>query len=324
MRDGSFGRLMPAIGLTWEYPLLITGGLPGNHVISPIAQVVARPSEHDIPRTPNEDSQSLFFDDTNIFQLSRFSGFDRTEGGIRAVYGLNYSGTFVNGAYANAFIGQQNHLSGVNSYATADMANAGLNTGLETRRSDYVSRIQISPWSGTAFTARGRFDDKTFEPRAIELSANAFWDPVSLSLTYARFEAQPERAQPFRREGVAINAGLKLGEFWSVRGGVLYDLGKRGRERDTYLANVAAGLPATPPSSARWSISSVSLGLRYQDECTIFDVSYLSSFKDASEGTRERTNQALMFRLELRTLGAVNFRQAIGDQNGTAADGVGR
>jgi LPS-assembly protein len=66
----------------------------------------------------------------------------------------------------------------------------------------------------------------------------------------------------------------------------------------------------------------MSLGLRYQDECTTFDVSYLTSFRDTSEGTRARTNQALVFRLELRTLGAVNFRQAVGEQGATGLDGI--
>lgn len=323
-RDGGFARLMPAVGLTWEYPLLITGA--GNHVISPVAQIVARPNESNILRTPNEDSQSVFFDDTNLFAMSRFSGFDRNEGGVRAAYGLNYSGTFVNGAYANAMFGQSYQLGGVNSYAALDMANSGLNTGLETRRSDYVSRIQFSPSSGTTITAKGRFDEKTFATRAIEVSASMNFDPLWLGVTYARYEAQPERAQPFRREGIALSGSLKLGQFWSARGGVLYDLSKYIRDRDQYLANVALGrinpVVTAAPSTPKWAISAMSLGLRYQDECTTFDVSYLTSFRDTSEGTRARTNQALVFRLELRTLGAVNFRQAVGEQGATGLDGI--
>lgn len=314
-QDGSFGRLMPAIGLTYEYPLLITGA--GNHVISPVAQVVIRPNEANILRTPNEDSQSVFFDDTNLFALNRFSGFDRNEGGIRVAYGLNYSGTFANGAYANALFGQSHQLSGVNSYAALDMANAGLNTGLERQRSDFVSRLQFSPNRTTTLTAKARFDERNFTARAVELAANFNFDPVTASVTYARYDAQPERAQPFRREGIALNAGMRIGQHWSVRGGVLYDLSKYIRDREVAIAN-----SLTPPSTPKWAISSATMGLRYHDECTTFDVSYITSFRDTSEGTRARTNQALMFRLELRTLGAVNYRQSIGDQGSTGADGI--
>ncbi len=312
-RDGTFARAMPAIGLTYSYPMLLSG-LPGggSHVVSPIAQIIARPNETNVARTPNEDSQSTVFEDTNLFQMSRFSGYDRNEGGIRANYGLNYSGTFTNGAYANALIGQSVQLSGRNSYAIADAANAGINTGLDSRRSDFVSRVQFAPTPYGVFTAKGRFDERNFSARAIEVAATANLDPLSATVTYARYEAQPERAQPFRREGVALSTGLKVGQFWSVRGSVLYDL-------DKYLTDRAL----TPTkSSPRWSLSSMSLGLNYTDECTTFDVSYITSYRDGSEGTRERTNQGILFRLELRTLGAVNFRQAVGEQAGSGIDGI--
>jgi LPS-assembly protein len=323
VEEGSHARLMPAIGLSYAYPLLISGA-SGNHVISPVAQIVARPDERNIARTANEDSQSLVFDDTNLFQWSRFSGYDRNEGGVRVSYGLNYAGTFSNGAYANALIGQSYHLSGRNSYAAQDMANAGANSGLETRNSDYVARIQFAPTRYGVVTAKGRFDERTFAARALEVAATANFDPVWASVTYARYEAQPERAQPFRREGIALSGGVKLGSFWSVRGSVLYDLDKYLSDRTTVAAyNNAFPLAPKPlPSTPRFAVSAVSLGVRYHDECTTFDVSYVTSFRDSSEGTRERTNQSLMFRLELRTLGAVNFTQAVGDQSSGGVDGI--
>jgi cytoskeletal protein CcmA (bactofilin family) len=37
-----------------------------------------------IGHMPNEDSQSLVFDDTNLFSVSKFSGYDRVEGCVRA------------------------------------------------------------------------------------------------------------------------------------------------------------------------------------------------------------------------------------------------
>lgn len=310
--EGSATRVMPAIGLSYAYPLLLTG-LSGNHVISPVAQIVARPNESNIGRTPNEDSQSLVFDDTNLFQWNRFSGYDRTEGGIRMSYGLNYAGTFTNGWYANALVGQSYHLSGRNSYAVQDMANAGAQTGLETRNSDYVARFQFAPTQYGSITAKGRFDERTFAARAIEVSATAYINQAWASVTYARYDAQPERAQPFRREGISVGGGVKLGQLWSVRGNVLYDL-------DKYLTDrVLTPAKLTTP---RFSPAAASVGARYEDECTIFDVSYFTSFKDTSEGTQARTNQGILFRLELKTLGAFNYRQAIGDQVGGNADGI--
>ncbi len=303
VQEGSVGRFMPAIGLNYEYPLLVGGGAAGTHVISPVAQIIARPNESKIGRTPNEDSQSVYFDDTNLFQWSRFSGYDRNEGGVRTTYGLNYSGTFGKSAYANAMIGQSVQLSGRNSYLAYDSAGAGINSGLETRRSDFVARAQFAPNPYGVFTVKGRFDERDFSPRAIEASAMAYLGPVTGSVTYARYDAQPERGQAFRREGIQFSGALKFAQNWSVRSTVLYDL-------DKYLTDRVF----TPGrSSPRWSISALYLGLNYKDECTTFDVLYSTGFQDSSTGTRQRTSQSLMFRLELRTLGGVTFRQNVDD-----------
>ena len=57
------------------------------------AQIVARPNETRIGRLPNEDAQSLVFDDTTLFNWDKFSGYDRVEGGVRGNIGGQYSFT---------------------------------------------------------------------------------------------------------------------------------------------------------------------------------------------------------------------------------------
>jgi LPS-assembly protein len=312
VRNGVTTRVMPAIGLSYAYPF-VASAFGGNHVISPVAQIIARPNEMNIGRTANEDAQSMVFDDSNLFQWNRFSGYDRTEGGIRASYGLNYAGTFNNGSYINALFGQSYHVAGQNSFAVQDSANAGANSGLDTRRSDYVARLTIAPSTFGSVTAKARFDEKDFSAKAIEVAANLTLGPAWATATYARLEAQPDRAQPFRREGISLGGGVKFANFWTVYGTVLYDLDKYITDRvNVQSYNFANPLtPKAAPSTPRFSPSSVTMGLRYQDECTIFDVTYFTSFGDTSQGTLPRTNQGLLFRLQLRTLGEVRHRQGI-------------
>ena len=85
------------------------------------------------------------FDDTNLFEWSKFSGYDRYETGTRLNYGGQASMTFANGAFANALLGQSVQIAGVNSYSTADAANVGLSSGLDTRASDIVGRSPSRP-----------------------------------------------------------------------------------------------------------------------------------------------------------------------------------
>src|SRR5262249_24239893 len=148
--DSTVVRGMPMAGVEYRYPFISTHSW-GTQTIEPIAQVILRPNETSIGKIPNEDSQSLIFSDTNLLALDKFSGFDRVEGGGRANVAVQYTAQFNGGGYVNALFGQSYQLFGVNSYATPDTANTGLESGLDTQASDYVARLIFQPTSTYAF-----------------------------------------------------------------------------------------------------------------------------------------------------------------------------
>ncbi|MGE7467799.1 LPS-assembly protein LptD [Bosea sp. NPDC003192] len=323
--DEVFGRAMPAAGLMYRFPFVASTSW-GTHIVEPVAQVIARPNETSSLRVANEDSQSLVFDDTNLFELNKFSGFDRVEGGSRANVGLRYSGTFGKESYANLLVGQSYHLGGRNSYATGDLANTGLNSGLDTRRSDYIAKAQFQPFKGLLLQAGGRFNETTFEAQRIDASAVFGYKFLSTSIGYSRYEPQPELGIPRRREGLSISQSFTFAQYWSVRGSVLFDLDKykydRERYRDAlalYTANPAGNAIPSYPNTGPFQTASTSVGLRYQDECTIFDVSYSQSYADRQAGSTKDT-RTVMLRLELRTLGEISYSQNLGSSS--AGDGV--
>jgi LPS-assembly protein len=312
--DNIAARFMPTVGLEYRYPFVATSSF-GTHIIEPIAQIVVRPNETRIGQLPDEDSQSLVFDDTNLFEWNKFSGYDRVEGGVRANVGAKYSLTTDSGGYGDVLFGQSYQLAGRNSYAGGDIAHVGLDSGLEQDRSDFVGRVHYAPSDAFSFTGRGRFDNDTFAMERLELQSKArITSRLSASALYARYAAQPELGYPTRREGLLTSANFKLTDRWSLNGSVLFDLDRYLSDRQTY---VYAGLPAQ--QSNRWSIASMSVGALYQDECTTFGVTYVSSFKDDSTGTR-RPDTAIMLRLELRTLGEVNYSYNLDTASST--DGI--
>jgi LPS-assembly protein len=140
-------RTMPTVGLEYRFPFMGVEAW-GTQTFEPIAQVIVRPNETSIGKLPNEDAQSLIFDDTNLFRTDKFSGWDRVEGGGRANVGAQYTAQFNQGGTVNALFGQSYQLFGLNSYAVADLVNTGLNSGLDTSRSDYVARLGYQPNSG--------------------------------------------------------------------------------------------------------------------------------------------------------------------------------
>jgi LPS-assembly protein len=312
--DDFSGRIMPTVGVEYRYPFVASSDW-ATHVVEPIAQVVASPSERRSRTRPNEDAQSLVFDDTSIFQWNRFSGFDRTEGGVRANVAAQYSATFNQGGYANLLFGQSYHLAGRNSFAAADVANTGRDSGLETRRSDYVGRVQIRPNDVFSFAARGRFDERTLKMNRLEVEGSVNSAFGTLSATYGNYAAQPELGWDRRREGLLTYGRVNVTPNWHVSGSVLFDL-------DRYLTDraIANANPAQPQpyKNTPFRVASFGVGFGYQDECTVLSFNYSRSTND-SIGARDQTTQLFMLRLELKHLGQINYSQ----NTGSSQDGLG-
>ena len=138
------GRVMPTAGVEYRYPLINVQSW-GTQTIEPIAQLIVRPNETYVGSFPNEDAQSLIFDDSNLFKVNKFSGWDRVEGGGRANVGVQYTAQFNRGGNVNLLFGQSYQLYGLNSFALGGTTNTGLNSGLDTAQSDYVARASYQP-----------------------------------------------------------------------------------------------------------------------------------------------------------------------------------
>jgi LPS-assembly protein len=298
---------MPAVGLEYRYPLIASAGRWGSQVIEPVAQIVARPDEARIGRLPNEDSHTVVFDTSNLLSWDRFAGYDRTEGGVRGNYGLQYTLAGTNGFYANAMIGQSAQIAGRNSFATGDLVNAGRGSGLDSRLSDYVARLRLQPTPNLSFLASGLFDKESLNAKRLEASATATIGPVSGSLTYARLAAQRDTGSANRREGLSGSARLQLSKHWSASGSVLFDLTRFLDERP----NLKPGAKGV----GRFAVASTTFGLGYADECTTFSVNYTAVPKDGVFGSKNQ-DRSVMLRLELRTLGDIGVTQTLDNEPG--------
>ncbi len=305
------GQAMPGVGLEYRYPFMASTSLAW-HVFEPIAQIIVRPNEPRNTLRVNEDSQSLVFDETNLFDRSKFSGYDRFEGGTRANYGFQYTATFKSGGYLNAMIGQSTQLSGRNSYQLGDAANIGIDSGLDKPQSDLVGRFAFAPNSMFAFIAKGRFDPTTQEMRRVDLMANMNFGSFEGTVQYARYAQQPMLGYDKRREGLAAGAKYKLTEGFSVNGNVIFDLSR-------HLYNNSANT-ATIRSAPLFSIAGLGVGATYSDDCTTLGVQYTSVLQANGAGQAIR-NQTLLVSLQLRTVGDTRARSNLGEV--PVQDGLG-
>ncbi len=149
------------------------------------------------------------------------------------------------------------------------------------------------------------------------MSADTLHEPANEPLQAA---ARARRRRSRRREGVQASASYNVTPRWSLTSSTLFDLSYYLTDRDLFISNFAVS-PSTAVyrKSPYWTVASMSAGLQYKDECTIFSVTYTAGIKDPAAGTKERA-QTLLVRLEFRSLGAVNARETL---SGPSASGEG-
>jgi len=281
--DNNLVRAMPTVGLEYRYPFISTHSW-GTQTIEPIAQVIARPNETGIGKLPNEDAQTLVFDDSNLFRVDKFSGYDRVEGGGRANYGAQYTAQFNQAGFVNVLFGQSYQLFGQNSFAQNSTTNTGLDSGLDSRASDYVGRFSFQPNSTYKFTTRYRFDHNDFTVQRAEYEVSANFNRWGTSILYGDYAAQPDIGYNVRRRGVLASAMVKLDANWILRGSALYDLQNKG-----FTSNM--------------------IGIAYMDDCFILGLNYNTGY---SYGTGSAVlNHSIMLQLSLRTLGGTSVSQAL-------------
>jgi LPS-assembly protein len=309
-RDASFfGEFIPGIGIEYRYPFLAKTSF-ASMVFEPIVQIVARPNrEIGSNSLVNLDAQSLVFDDSTLFDWSKYSGYDRFETGTRLNYGAQFTVNFNNGGYANLIGGQSYQLAGTNSYATPDAANVGLSSGLDTRRSDYVGAFTIAPNSIFSFIAKARFDVSSLAARRVDLITNYNFGALTGSIQFADYEAQPVIGYDVRREGLSLSSRYKISDNYFAQGNITFDM-----SRQFYPASLIGFTNPGP-----FAVAAFGLGAGYQDECTTFSVNYSSIYQDYGSGSLTR-NQTVLLQLQLRTLGEAKVSQTF--LNTTALDGV--
>jgi LPS-assembly protein len=306
--QGAFARGMAGMGLEYQYPFALTNAW-GSQTVTPIAQFIARPSEV-VPRIqPNEDAQSLVFDDTNLFAWNKFSGYDRIEGGTRLNYGLQYTANFANGGHASVVAGESIQVAGQNSYTLFDVANTGMESGLDKKFSNFIVGEMIQPTSAPiSLLSKQQFDSSTFQLDRFDAIARANIGGVSGSLDYALYAAQPALGWEFPREGLTGSASFKFQDRWTIDGSLVLDMSRH------YYDVPGQETPVLYPVG-------YSFGVGYKDECTTLTIRYSAAvsapaaFSQTAGGplfyNPATRTQTLMFELVLRTLGDIKANAGI-------------
>ncbi len=265
------------VALDWRLPLLRNAGAWGSQVIEPRVQFVTGPVTGSQSRVPNEDSIDYEFTDATLFELNRFGGRDRQEGGSRVDAALRAAWYFPNG-------GQIEGLAGRSWRFNADGGPFYAGSGLENRESDWVARLRISPVPWLTVLGRTRLDGENLERRLIDLSAAVSTGTGSVTAGYLYSTAIPYLTPVREREEVSLSISQRLGPNWRASVGGRYDIGIQR----AVLATASAA---------------------YEDECFIIEGRFVRRFaEDPATRALYPGNTLFLIRLTLKTVGDFGFR----------------
>jgi len=287
--DSTVTRGMAGAGVEYRYPF-ISAHSWGTQTIQPIAQVILRPNETAIGKIPNEDAQSMIFSDANLLSLDKFSGYDRVEGGGRANVAVQYTAQFNRGGYVDALFGQSYQLFGKNSFANPDTTNTALDSGLDTKASDYVARLTFWPTTTYGLITRFRLDEKSLDVRTAEFESRVNFERWSVAVIYGNYDAQPDIGILTRRQAAVTTGSVKLTQNWSLSGGLRYDFEAE-------------------------KINQTNFGLGYIDDCFAVKVTYTTSY---GYTVTPQPIHSVLLQISLRTLGTTHFSQRVDNLVGTA------
>ncbi|MEO6247009.1 MAG: LPS assembly protein LptD [Sphingomicrobium sp.] len=255
--DGWHARGIAALAADVRWPL-IGAAFGGTQMIVPRFQVVLTPPTPNLV-IPNEDSRSIDLDDTNLFAINRFSGYDRWEDGSRVAYGVEY--TLERPRFSlNTVIGQSYRL-------TRSPTLFPKGTGLTDRFSDIVGRTRLRYGRLIDISHRFRIDKSNFAVRRNELDLTVGSDETYLQLGYLRLNRNIDPAiEDLRdKEELRLAGRLKFRRHWALFGATVIDLTNSSEDP----LSLASGFEQVRHR----------LGIDYDDDCLTFGVQWRRDYE---------------------------------------------
>jgi LPS-assembly protein len=276
--SGWQGRAIGALATEMRWPL-VGPFMGGTQRLTPRLQLVASPPTRNLD-IPNEDARSVDLEDSNLFALNRFPGYDRWEDGNRITYGLDWA-VDLPGVAIRTTVGQSYRLTRKPSILPPG-------TGLSGRFSDFVGRTNVKFGSKLSLVHRFRIDRDNLAIRRNEIDAVVGGRQTYATIGYLRLDRNIDPAiEDLRdREEIRVGGRVKFADYWSVFGSTVIDL--TGRREDPL--SLADGYE---PVRHR-------LGIAYDDDCLELGVTWRRDYDTAGDFRRGNT---FLFRVALKNLG---------------------
>ncbi len=259
--DGWHARGIAALAADLQWPLIgpLLGGIQR---LTPRIQLVATPPTPNLS-IPNEDARAVDLEDSNLFALNRFPGYDRWEDGSRITYGVEWS-------YDRPSLSISSS-AGQSVRITSEPGIFPQGTGLTDPISDVVGRTRVRYGSFIDLTHRYRLDKDGFAVRRNEVDLTIGTSETYAQIGYLRLNRNiAETVEDLRdKEELRLAGRVKFARYWSVFGATVLDL----TNADEDPLSLADGFA---PVRNR-------LGIAYEDDCLVLGVTWRRDYERLGE-----------------------------------------
>jgi LPS-assembly protein len=261
-----------------RWPLV--GKVFGNatQILTPRVQLVGTKTTGNL-KIPNEDSRAVDLEDSNLFALNRFPGYDRIENNFRITYGVDWS---IRGSKiaADFNIGQSYRLTNQSGIFPDG-------TGLSDKNSDIVGRSEFRFKDFIKLNHRFRLDKDSFAIRRNEIDATIGSRSTYVQVGYLKLNRDINTVEDLSdREELRLAGRVRVARYWSVFGSTIVDL-TSGNEDPLSTSD------GFDPIRHR-------LGVAYDDDCLSIAVTWRRDYQPTGDARRGNT---FLFRLAFRNLG---------------------
>jgi len=264
-----------AADLKWP---LVGRAFGGTQVFTPRFQLVASPPVRNLA-VPNEDSRAIDLEDSNLFALNRFPGYDRVEDGVRFTYGFDWQ-LDRPGWRVRSTLGQSYRLSSQRTIVPSG-------TGLADRLSDVVGRTEVQFKDLVKVTWRYRLDKDNLAVRRNEFDATIGSSRTYAEIGYLRLNRDITQVEDLQdREELRAAARVGIARNWSVFGSGVVNLTNRNEDP----TNTSNGFQ---PIRTR-------LGVAYADDCIELALTWRRDYVATGDAGKGNTVQ---IHFALRNLG---------------------
>lgn len=254
---------LAALDVKWPF---LGRALGGTQIFTPRAQLVATPPIRNLG-IPNEDARAIELEDSNLFALNRFPGYDRIEDGVRFTYGFDWLLERPRWRVKTT-VGQSIRLTDKPSLFPDG-------TGLTDRASDIVGRTEVRYRDFISLVHRFRLDKDSLAIRRQEFDAVIGSQRTYLEVGYVKLNRDiSEQIEDLRdREEMRAAGRVAFANYWSLFGSAVVNLTQRSEDPEL-------GSDGFQPLRTR-------LGVAYQDDCLELALTWRRDYVatgDASKG----------------------------------------